>query len=137
MNATIKGYYTSDKDTGKEYITGAGNLYVKILYALENGESLYDSIFLTQAAQWRVEDLFKAAGLEAPSADKIETKDFQPLLGEEIHVNVGKNKKGYECIKRFYPKASRATGAAGVDEDIPDEIAEQTADPDLDEDVPF
>ena len=136
MNATIKGYYTSDTDTGKEYITGAGNHYVKILYALENGESLYDSVFLTERAHWRVEDIFKAAGLEAPSADGIETSSFGSLIGEEVKINIGKNKQGYDTIKRFYPKALRDTVAAAVDE-VPDEIAEQTADPELDEDVPF
>jgi hypothetical protein len=136
MNATIKGYYTSDKDTGKEYITGAGNLYVKILYALENGESLYDSVFLTPRAHWRVEDIFKAAGLEAPPADAINTSHFDSLIGEEVKINVGKNQQGYDTIKRFYPKALRDTVAAAVDA-VPDEISEQTADSDLDEDVPF
>lgn len=135
MNATIKGIYTTSQE-GQEFVTKSGNLYVKILYALENGESLYDSVFLTPRAHWRVEDIFKAAGLEAPSADAINTSHFDSLIGEEVKINIGKNQQGYDTIKRFYPKASRATVAAGVDE-VPDEIAEQFADPDLDEDVPF
>ena len=81
--------------------------------------------------------IFKAAGMEAPSADAINTSHFNSLIGEEVKINIGKNQQGYDTIKRFYPKASRATVAVGVDEGIPDEISEQTADPDLDEDVPF
>ena len=136
MNATIKGVYTESQE-GQEFVTKSGNLYVKVLYALENGESLYDSVFLTPRAHWRVEDIFKAAGMEAPSADAINTSHFNSLIGEEVKINIGKNQQGYDTIKRFYPKASRATVAVGVDEGIPDEISEQTADPDLDEDVPF
>ena len=135
MNATIKGVYTTSQD-GQEFVTKSGNLYVKILYAQENGESLYDSVFLTPRAHWRVEDIFKAAGLEAPSADAINTSHFDSLIGEEVKINVGKNQQGYDTIKRFYPKASRDTVAAAVDA-VPDEISEQTADSDLDEDVPF
>ena len=135
MNATIKGVYTESQE-GQEFVTKSGNLYVKVLYALENGESLYDSVFLTPRAHWRVEDIFKAAGMEAPSADAINTSHFDSLIGEEVKINIGKNQQGYDTIKRFYPKASRDTVAAAVDA-VPDEISEQTADSDLDEDVPF
>ena len=134
MRATIKGVYTHAKD-GEEYVTRNGNFYCKVLLALENeGGSLYESFFFTPKAHWRFEDLFGAAGKAAPSADQISANDLNDLIGDEIKINVGKNKQGYDTVTKFYPAA---TQTVAVNEQVPDEIAEQSADADLDEDVPF
>ena len=103
------------------------------ILALENEGSIYESFFFTPKAHWRFEDLFGAAGKAAPSADQISANNLNDLIGEEIKINVGKNKQGYDTVTKFYPAAK----SVAVDEQVPDEIAEQSADVDLDEDVPF
>jgi len=133
MKATIKGVYTHAKD-GEEYVTRNGNFYCKLLLALENdGGSIYESFFFTPKAHWRFEDLFAACGRPVPSAANISANDLNALIGDEIKINVGKNKQGYDTVTKFYP----ALQPVAVDEQVPDEIAEQSADVDLDEDVPF
>lgn len=139
MIANIKGVYTTNKDTGEEYVTRNGNLYLKLLLSCETGQTVYEAIFLTPRAHWRVEDVFKAAGKPAPDADSVKTSDFNALVGSDIKVSVGKNKGGYDCVTKFYP-AEDESGDHELIEPT-DEISEQGAsdptDPDLDEDVPF
>lgn len=133
MKATIKGVYTHSQ-TGDEFVTKNGNFYIKLLIALSNGDSIYDAVFLTPKAHWKTEEVFASAGKVAPSSSDIETSHFNDLIGCEIDVSTGKNKNGYDCIKKFYPAKSNADV---VDEDVPVGVAEQSADVDLDEDVPF
>ena len=135
MKATIKGVYTHSKD-GEEYITKNGNFFAKVLLSLENGQSLYESFFFTPKAHFRFEDLFASAGQTAPEAAVISANHLNQLIGDEINIAVGKNKAGYDTVTKFYPSKNVAQSVA-VDEQVPDEIAEQSADVDLDEDVPF
>tara|TARA_B100000886_G_C20420208_1_gene491192 strand:- start:1686 stop:2093 length:408 start_codon:yes stop_codon:yes gene_type:complete len=135
MIAQIKGVYTTNKDTGEEYITRNGNFYLKLLLACETGQSLYDSVFLTPKAHWRVQDIFKAAGMTAPSADQIKTNDFNELIGSEIKIAVGKNNGGFDTVTKFYP-AELEPAIAPIDE-IAEQVADDPTDPELDEDVPF
>lgn len=136
MKATIKGVYTHKQD-GTEYVTKKGNLYIKLLLSLENGDSLYESFFFTPRAHFRFEDLYASAGQQAPSATEITAANVNQLIGEEININVGKNKAGYDTVTKFYPKQVPVTAGAAADDGITDEISGQVADDDLDEEVPF
>ena len=135
MKATIKGVYTHSRD-GKEYVTSNGYFFVKVLLSLEDGNSIYESFFFTQRAHFRFEDLFASAGQTAPNPSVISANHLNQLIGDEINIAVGKNKAGYDTVTKFYP-AEKAAQPVTVDEQVPDEIAEQSADLDLDEDVPF
>ena len=135
MIATIKGVYTHKK-SGEQYLTKDGNPYNVILFTFDDQSSIYENFWSSVKAHFRYEDLFAATGRVAPAAGQVTIADLNAIIGEEIEVNVGKNKAGYDTIKKFYPKANVAQTVA-VDEQVPDEIAEQSADLDLDEDVPF
>lgn len=132
MKAEIKGVYTHSKE-GEEFITKNGNFYVKLLVGLENGDGIYEAVFLTPKAHWKVEEVFASTGKIAPSPADINTSHFNDLIGSSIDVTTGKNNGGYDCVKKWYPSKKVEV----VDENVPDEIAGQVADSDLDEDVPF
>lgn len=129
VKATIKGVYTHSKE-GEEYVTRNGNFFLKLLIALENGDSIYEAIFLTPKAHWKIEEVFASVGKIAPSPSEITTTHFNELIGSEIDVTTGKNNGGYDCIKKFYP--SKNTELKEEPVSVPSEVDE-----DLDEDVPF
>ena len=129
MKGTIKGVYTHSKD-GEEYVTKNGNMFLKLLIALENGDSIYEAIFFTPKAHWKVEEVFASVGRIAPNPSELSTSHFNELVGSEIEVSVGKNNGGYDCIKKFYPAKNNKVEEAPVS--VPSEVDE-----DLDEDVPF
>ena len=135
MKALIKSIYTTDQE-GNEFITKNGHFYVKLLLSLEGEESLYESIFLTPKAHWRVESLYESANRVPPSANELEISHFNELIGETIDVAVGVNDGGYKCVKKFYP--SKKAKQVAVTESAPSAVVGQPTDTtELDEDVPF
>jgi hypothetical protein len=129
VKGTIKGVYTHSKD-GEEYVTKNGNIFLKLLIALENGDSIYEAIFFTPKAHWKVEEVFASVGRIAPNPSELLTSHFNELVGSEIDVSVGQNTAGYDCVKKFYPAKNNKVEEALVS--VPSEVDE-----DLDEDVPF
>jgi len=138
MEAAIAGVYTHSKD-GEEYITSKGNLFVKVLFVQDdqkNGMTHYESFFLTPAAHFRVEDLHKACCKPCPTADQLETKDFNALIGEKLEIIIGENKAGYPTIKKFLA-TTKPVIQEPVEDVLTDEISGQLDDDDLDEEIPF
>jgi hypothetical protein len=140
MKSTIKGVYTHSTD-GEEYVTKNGNLYIKVLLQTQDAVGIYESFFLTPKAHWKINALFDAAGLSAPSATSVSAADFNELIGQDLEVAVGKNDGGYTCVKKFYPKAKAEDievkdNGTDASEEVQDQIDAELL-PDDDDDVPF
>jgi hypothetical protein len=142
MRAIIKGVYSSDKETGKDYVTPKGNAFIKLSVKLENEEIVYDAFFFTKPAHWKVEQFFKAVGLPSPTFDEVSFKHFLDAKEREVEVEHGTDKKGYPKIYKYkkFIVVSEEPTAEPTDE-ISGQSSSDPTDPELDEelneDVPF
>lgn len=124
-NAKIIGVYSSDRETGKEYITQNGNPYIKLALQKDDGTKIYDAFFFTEKAHWKVEQFFKAMGRVAPQFAETTYKNFLEFKDEDVFIEDGTDKKGYAKVYKYVQKQP---SAATIAEDIDEE---------LNEDVPF
>lgn len=126
--ATIIGVYSSDRETGEEYVTKNGNPYIKLGLEKEDGTKIYDAFFFTEKAHWKVETFFKAIGAVAPRFQDVSFKDFLDFKGKTVGIEDGTDPKGYPKVYKYVPLAEPKMDQAAPPAD---------ADDDLLEDVPF
>ena len=141
----IKGVYSSNKD-GVEYVTKNGNPFLKVMVVVGD-KAYYDAFFFTPAAHFRFEGLFRACGRVAPTHEDIIFKDVEDLIGTNVLVRVGKDKRGYDCINLYKPilpeeevkpeHRNIADIGDGNAANPPEEKEDDSDDPDLLENVPF
>lgn len=126
--ATIIGVYSSDKETGAEYVTKNGNPYIKLGLQKDDGTKIYDAFFFTEKAHWKVEQFFKCLGAVAPAFKDTSFRSFLDFKGREIGVEDGTDPKGYAKIYKYVPlaepepKMDRAAPVSDVDEDILEDV---------------
>ena len=146
MKATIIAVFSERRD-GRPIKCKSGP-GVQLL--LEVGDrNIYDTMWLTEKAHFRVKALFSSIGLVAPDHSEINAGVINCLQGAECDVTTGENDQGYPCIK-YYNKKREETPLPPyepLDLEIRDNNTDASAsvedeqsaemDPDLDEDVPF
>jgi hypothetical protein len=137
MKATIKGAYNKSLD-GQEYKAKTGTYFMKVLLVGDVDETkVYETFYLTQKAYWKVEAMYKSAGVDCPAFDDFVFSDTDALIGKEVNISVGQDENGYNSVLKWSP----ALGAEKVEAEKVEEVKEDPKvegyDPDLDEDVPF
>ena len=138
MKCEILGFYDKKKD-GTENVTKNGNKFWTLMMkdVNDDDEVIYDNIFCTPKAWWRMEELFAAAGKTAPSITECHQGHLDSLLKDEVEIASKRDAQGYMRVKKFYPKTSTSDVAAPTDT-VTDEISGQVADDEDDmDDVPF
>ena len=141
MKATIKGVYTSDLKTGQEYVTKSGNIYLKLLIATED-KSVYDSIFFTEKAHWKMETFFQSCGQPVIPFSDVKAQHFIDCIGKDVDVSFGKDQNGYDNVKKYW--ASKVgpqdievrDNGTDASQDIEDKMDSYSA-PEDEDDVPF
>ena len=110
--------YTHNKQ-GELLITRGGNRYVQLLFG-DGIDVVYESLFFTKKAYWKIELIFESFGVQAPPFEEfvstneegeveLNTKPFMPLINKEIKAVKGTDKGGYPKLVKFIPKAIAKT----------------------------
>jgi hypothetical protein len=83
MKCEILGFYDKKKD-GTDNVTKNGNKFWTLMVkdASDDDEVIYDNIFCTPKAWWRMEELFADAGKTAPSISECNQSHLQKEMGK-------------------------------------------------------
>jgi|GEM_PF-4326947 len=127
--ATIIGVYSSDRETGEEYVTKNGNPYIKLGLEKEDGTKIYDAFFFTEKAHWKVESFFKSMNALPPKFKDTSYKNFLDFKGKAIGIEDGTDAKGYAKIYKYLaldepiePKMDRAAPIENADQDLLEDV---------------
>lgn len=124
--ATIIGVYSSNKDTGEEYVTKNGNPYIKLGLEKEDGTKIYDAFFFTPKAHWKVETFFKSVGAVAPEFKDTSFKNFLDFKGKTVGIEDGTDPKGYPKVYKYVqltePEIDQAAPSADADDDLLEDV---------------
>ena len=136
MNGKIKVIFDKKPD-GSENITTTGKYFVTVLIEAKDETVIYDKFYFTEKAYFRVDQVFKSVGVEAPAwSDDMTFEKFTNLLkmlvGYEVNFATRKNDNNWTEIAKYYPKPEeKEVKAEPVSNDT------EKKDPDLDEEIPF
>lgn len=129
--AKIVGCYDTKQD-GTPNLTKNGNKYLSVMYNVDEN-TYYDSFFLMESCQWKLDLFFKAVGTESTSWDKVGKHQFEFFFGKEIQVEAGIDKAGYKKIFKYLP-ATTLTESVVDDGNGRDTASDLQAEPSFEDD---
>ena len=135
MEATIKGVYDTELNSGVPYINRNGDNYWKVLLVTEEDEAIYEVFTINNKSIWKFEALYKSVGKICPKYEDLDFSDIQELIGDTVNVKLIRDGE-YMNVSKWIPKAADVK-VESVAPAKPDNGEIPGYDPDLDEDVPF
>jgi hypothetical protein len=143
QTAKIVGAFDTKQD-GTPNLTKNGNKYISVMYNIEDS-AFYDSFFLMESCQWKLDLFFKALGVDTMPWDKVTKSVFEFYFGKELNCDAGIDKAGYKKIFKYLPAILKSESVVddgnGKDTSV-DLSAEPSFEDDFveeedDDDIPF
>ncbi len=141
--AKIVGAFDTKQD-GTPNLTKNGNKFISVMYAV-NENTYYDSFFLMESCQWKLDIFFKALGVDTMPWGEVKKSVFEFYFGKELSVEAGIDKAGYKKIFKYLPAILKSESVVD-DGNGKDTSVDLTAEPSFeddfveeedDDDIPF